>query len=79
MPTLRPGLVYGFVFAMTPDDVAAVNGGFPLASTPMVLFTDDADNMWRIDDDLRLREVSRTRIGSRPMRAWLARLLRGTP
>jgi hypothetical protein len=79
VPTLRPGLVYGFVFAMTPDDVAAVDAGFPLASRPMVLFTDDADNMWRIDDDLRLREVSRTRIGSRGMRAWLARLLTGMP
>lgn len=77
--TLRPGLVHGFVFAMTPDDVAAVGAGFPLASRPMVLFTDDADNMWRIDDDLRLREVSRTRIGSRRMRAWLGRLLTGTP
>jgi hypothetical protein len=45
---------------------------------PMVLFTDDADNMWRIDDDLRLRDVSPTRIGSRGMRAGLARFLTGT-
>ena len=78
-PTLRPGLTYGFVLDMTPDDVAAVGSGFPLASRPNVLFTDDADNMWRIDDDLRLREVSRTRIGSRGMRARLARFLTGTP
>jgi len=73
MPALRPGLTYGFVFDMTPDDAAAVGAGFPLVSRPRVLFTDDADNMWRIDDDLRLREVSRTRIGSRGMRARLAR------
>lgn len=79
MPTLRPGLTYGFVFDITPDDAAAVRAGFPLASRPMVLFTDDADNMWRIDDDLRLREVPRTRIGSRGMRARLARFLTGTP
>ena len=79
VPTLRPGLTYGFVFDMTPDDVAAAGAGFPLASRPMVLFTDDADNMWRIDDDLRLREVSRTRIGSPGMRARLARFLTGPP
>jgi hypothetical protein len=77
-PILRPGLTYGFVFDMTPDDAAAVGAGFPLASRPMVLFTDDADNMWRIDDDLRLREVSPIRIGSRGMRARLVRFLTGT-
>lgn len=71
-----PGLTYGFVFDLGPDDAAAVDAGFPLASRPMVLFT---DNMWRIDDDLRLREVSRIHIGSRGMRARLARSLTGTP
>lgn len=78
-PTLRPGFTYGFVFDITPDDTVAIGAGFPLASRPMVLFTDDADNMWRIDDDLRLREVPRTRIDSRRMRARLARFLTRTP
>jgi hypothetical protein len=71
--TLRPGSTYGFVFTMTPADVANVGAGFGLSSRPMVLFTDDADSMWRIDDDLRLRQVT-SRILSRERRRWLTRL-----
>lgn len=78
-PVLRPGSTYGFVFEMTPEDVAALSAGFRLSSRPMVLFTDDAGNMWRIDDDLRLWEVPRTRFGSRGVRAWLAWLFAGSP
>jgi hypothetical protein len=78
-PILRPGSAYGFVLPMAPNDAASVAAGFELSSRPMVLFTDDADNMWRIDDNLRLREVPLNRFGSQGMRAWLAWLFTGTP
>lgn len=55
-PLIRPKTAYGFLFEfeLPIDDLTTSQ---PRMARPVVEFTDDADLVWQIDDDLRLRPV----------------------